>query len=88
MPESRSRKKKAKATEVEESSTPTPVRVGNPAWLVPTMLTLFVVGALWVVVYYLTSSRWGLPIPPLRDWNLAIGFGMILAGLGLATRWQ
>jgi hypothetical protein len=52
------------------------------------MLTLFVVGALWVVVYYLTSSRWGLPIPPLRDWNLAIGFGMILAGLGLATRWQ
>jgi hypothetical protein len=88
VPESRSRKKKANAAaEVEQAQVPAGP-VGNPAWLVPTMLTLFIVGALWVVVYYLTSSRWGLPIPPIGQWNLAIGFVMILGGLGLATRWQ
>lgn len=88
MPESRSRKKKASASQDVEETTPKPVRVGNPAWLVPTMLTLFILGAAWVIVYYLTSSRWGLPIPAIGQWNLAVGFGMILGGLGLATRWQ
>lgn len=88
MPESRSRKKKANAAaEVEETQTPSGP-IGNPAWLVPTMLTLFIVGALWVIVYYLTSSRWGLPIPAFGQWNLGVGFAMILVGLGLATRWR
>lgn len=88
MPESRSRKKKASDAEVVEELSTTPAKVGNPSWLVPTMLTLFILGAAWVVVYYLTSARWGLPIPGIGDWNLAIGFSFILGGLGLSTRWQ
>ena len=90
MPESRSRKKKASDTaEVQETSTPqTPKVVGNPVWLVPTMVTLLIVGVVWVVVYYLTSSRWGLPLPWIGQWNLAIGFILMLGGLGLATRWR
>ena len=89
MPESKSREKKkarpqdpeflakmAKAAEAE--------KVGNPAWLVPVMLGLMVTGLIWIVVYYLT----GFPIRPIHAWNLAIGFGMIIAGFVLTTRWK
>ncbi|MCL1900504.1 MAG: cell division protein CrgA [Promicromonosporaceae bacterium] len=95
MPESKSRKKKtntavdpafaarqAKASEAADKPT--------PQWLVPTMLALMVIGLIWIVVYYLTSSRvgGGFPIPPIRAWNLAIGFALIIAGFGLTTRWK
>lgn len=62
--------------------------VGNPRWLVPTMLTLFVVGILWVVTFYLTSGGLRLPIPALGQWNIAAGFAFILVGFGLSTRWK
>jgi hypothetical protein len=52
------------------------------------MLTLFIVGVLWVVTFYLTSSGLRLPIPALGQWNIAAGFALILAGFGLATRWK
>ncbi|WP_019147160.1 cell division protein CrgA [Timonella senegalensis] len=89
MPESKSRKKKAVASSAEEAKTPQPKKIeGNPAWLVPTMVTLLILGVVWVVVYYLTSSRWGLPLPWIGQWNLAVGFALMLGGLGLATRWR
>ena len=62
--------------------------VGNPRWLVPTMLTLFLVGVLWVVTFYLTSGGLRLPIPALGQWNIAAGFALILVGFGLSTRWK
>lgn len=84
MPESRSRKKPVSTTAPREAR---PAPAGNPRWLVPTMLTLLVVGLLWVVTTYLTApSYW--PIPPLERWNLAIGFAMMLAGMVLAMRWR
>lgn len=89
MPESRPRKKKVAANDVAAASTqPVQKKQGNPAWLVPTMITLLVVGVLWVVVFYLTSSKLGLPIPGIGQWNIAIGFTLMLGGLGLATRWE
>ena len=58
----------------------------SPRWLVILMLAFFLVGLLWIVVYYLAPS-----VPPfstLGSWNMVIGFGLILAGFGLATRWR
>lgn len=88
MPESKSRKKPEKA-----AAKPAAVKIpkpttGNPVWLVPTMLTLFIVGILWVVVFYLTSGGLRLPIPAIGQWNIAAGFALILAGFILATRWK
>jgi hypothetical protein len=60
----------------------------NPRWLVPTMLTLMLVGLAWIVTYYLTSQNLGLPIPALGNWNLVVGFVLIIAGFGLTTRWK
>ena len=86
MPESKSRKKPEKATPTTPKiAKPT---TGNPPWLVPTMVTLFIVGILWVVTFYLTSSGLRLPIPAIGQWNIAVGFAILLAGFGLSTRWK
>ena len=87
MPVSRSRKKRHQDDEVTQADQ-TPQQVGNPAWLAPTMVTLLIVGCLWVIVYYLTSATLGLPLPWIGQWNIAVGFVIMLGGLGLATRWR
>ena len=81
MPRSKSRKKATYTPPPTSSAPPT-----NPEWLVPTMVTLFIVGLVWVVVGYLFKMQW--PIPNIGNWNLAIGFAFILGGLGLTTRWH
>jgi Cell division protein CrgA len=58
----------------------------SPRWLVPLMLTLFGLGLLWIVAYYLIPD-----VPPFSSlgvWNMVIGFGLILCGFGLSTRWR
>jgi hypothetical protein len=51
------------------------------------MLSLMVLGLLWLVVYYL----WGANIPfiaELGNWNFAIGFSLMIAGLLMTMRWR
>jgi hypothetical protein len=74
------------------------VRVGNPRWLVPTMLFFFLAGLAWIVVYYLSQGRYPVGsvawIPGASDtfvlgnWNLLVGFGLIAIGFILSTRWR
>ncbi|MBD8079997.1 cell division protein CrgA [Cellulosimicrobium arenosum] len=84
MPESKSRKKPAKAARAPREPR---AETGNPRWLVPTMLTLMLLGLAWIVLFYLSGSR-QLPIPALEYWNLAVGFALIIAGFVLTTRWK
>jgi hypothetical protein len=44
-----------------------------------------IIGGLWVVIYYLSSGDW--PIASLGAWNLAVGFGLVLAGFGMTAAW-
>lgn len=81
MPKSPLRRKSA----YTPPPTKAPVRVGSPRWLVPLMVALFVVGLAWIVVYYVTSAAYPLPI---GNWNLAAGFAFIIAGFGLSTQWR
>ena len=82
MPESKMRK--------QPSYTPPPVKSGgikpNGAWFVPTMCGLLLSGLAWVVVYYV--SRGAYPIPKISNWNLGIGFGIMMAGFAMTTRWR
>ena len=51
------------------------------------MLGLFIVGLLWLIVYYL----WGPDIAFLADlgnWNFAIAFSLLVAGLIMTMRWR
>ncbi len=50
------------------------------------MIACFVVGLLWVVVYYVTQTDY--PIEGIGLWNMAIGFGLIIVGFALSTRWK
>jgi hypothetical protein len=89
VPESRRRKPKKKPT--YQGSGPQPVKLSrsthNPVWLVPTMLALFALSAVWLLTYYFSNGR-ALGMQHLSGWNIFIGFGLAVVGLGLATRWK
>lgn len=82
MPESKSRKKATYTPPPGKASAPKP----NPPWFVPVMLGLMLLGLAWIVVTYLSSANY--PIPGIEQWNLAIGFVLIIAGFGMTTRWR
>lgn len=58
----------------------------SPAWWAPTMVTLMIIGLLWVVTFYLTSQAY--PIPDAGMWNLGVGFGLIILGFLMTSRWK
>lgn len=92
MPESKSRNKKKATPKAEKSEAKVvlPGEAVNPRWLAPVMLGLMILGLAWIVTFYLTSQSdgLGLPIPQIGQWNLAVGFGLIIVGFGLTTRWK
>lgn len=64
-----------------------PTRLGSGRWVVPTMLTLMLLGLLWLCVYYLAGTQ--VPgMSALGAWNVAVGMGLIVAGFLVSTRWK
>ncbi|GAA0305922.1 cell division protein CrgA [Kineococcus aurantiacus] len=58
----------------------------TPRWWIYLMVTFMVVGLAWIVVFYLSSSL--LPVPGWDNWNLVAGFGLVLVGFAMTTRWR
>jgi hypothetical protein len=87
VPKSRTRKKKDGGSDPKPATTAPAKKGPSPVWLVPAMLTLFGLGVLWLVVYYVSGGEAPV-ISDLGPWNLAIGFGFIIAGFGLSTQWR
>jgi hypothetical protein len=50
------------------------------------MVAVMILGLVWVVVYYLSQARF--PIGAIHNWNLAVGFGLILGGFAMTARWR
>jgi Na+(H+)/acetate symporter ActP len=51
------------------------------------MVTLMVLGLLWIVVFYVAQDK--IPfMQTLSAWNFAIGFGAMVAGLVMSMRWR
>jgi hypothetical protein len=87
MPKSRIRKKVKQERTVQAQvvqSTPEPTE--SPRWLAPVMLAAFMLGLAWIVVYYITQTKY--PVPNLGAWNMGIGFVFVGIGFSLATRWR
>ena len=83
MPKSRVRKKPVYTPPPAKS----PKRKVSPPWVAPTMLACLVVGLVWIVLYYVTQAN--MPVlSTLGAWNLVGGFGLIIAGVVLSTRWH
>lgn len=87
MPLSRGRKKDV-YTPPPEKSDRTPVRIGSAPWVAPLMVTLFIIGLAYIVIYYIA----GQDIPIMRDLNplinVIIGFAFITGGFIVSTRWR
>jgi len=82
MPESKVRRKKSYTPPVTSPKVVKP----NAAWFAPTMVTFLLVGLYWVVVFYVSQSKY--PIPHIGAANILIGFGIMMVGFGMLTRWR
>lgn len=83
MPESRSRRR---TTYTPPTGSKRAVRIGGSRWVAPAMVTCWVLGLAWIVLFYLAPD-----LPYLRDlgnWNLAVGMGLIAIGFVLSTKWE
>ena len=60
----------------------------NPVWFKPVMFGFMLLGLVWIVLYYITSTTLQLPIPPLGQANLFVGFGLVLAGFLMTPWWK
>jgi hypothetical protein len=58
----------------------------NPVWFKPIMFGFMLLGLAWIIVYYLSQGSW--PIPGLNEANIAIGFGFLIIGFFMTTRWR
>jgi len=58
----------------------------SPMWLPVTAVSLIVVGIGWLVLYYLSETLY--PVQAWGYWNLAVGFGAMVAALGLLSKWR
>lgn len=86
MPESRGRARKVRADRPAPGERPARNMTPNPAWYVPVMVALMILGLLWIVAFYLTQG--GFPIAAIGNWNLAIGFSLVIAGFLMTTNWR
>ncbi|PRY38599.1 uncharacterized protein UPF0233 [Geodermatophilus tzadiensis] len=59
----------------------------SPRWYAPLMVTLMVLGLLWIVVYYVAGDQIPFMVS-LGAWNFAIGFGAMVLGLVMSMRWR
>lgn len=61
----------------------------SPRWYVPLFCAFLIIGMLWAVVYYLTSSMpgGGYPIPALKQWNLLVALIIVLIGFIMTVAW-
>ena len=78
------RKRKVAAAVAHEVILPTTAE--SPKWLVPVMMANFLIGLLWIVIFYISSTAY--PIPGIGAWNMVVGFGFVGVGFTLATRWR
>ncbi len=83
MPESRPRKR---SDYTPQQTTKKAVRIGSRRWVAPVMVTCWVIGLLWIVVFYLAPDL--KYMRDLGNWNLVVGMGLICVGFVFATRWE
>ncbi len=60
----------------------------NPVWFKPLMFGFMLLGLIWIVLYYVTSSNLQLPIPALGQANIFVGFGLVLVGFLMTPWWK
>jgi hypothetical protein len=94
VPKSTVRKKKVYTApaELRPQETATARRRPSPVWVPALAVALVVIGIAWLVSYYLTQGffdvSWLSTLADLKYWNLAIGFGFLVASLAVFSKWR
>jgi hypothetical protein len=65
----------------------------SPTWVPATAVGLIVFAIAWLTTYYLTGQWFDLGesfafLAELSYWNLAIGFGAMIAALAVLSKWR
>jgi len=92
VPESKRRKRETRYVPEQSKGERKVARIGSPSWLPPTMVACFVIGLTYIVVFYIAGSS----IPVMNSIggslnalvNVGIGFGFIIVGFILSTKWK
>lgn len=95
MPESKVRKDAAVKKSSKRATKAQQDRRNNVAtrlsasrdWVPFVFVPLLVLGALWLVVFYIAGSYIGFMVT-LGNWNFLVGIGLIAAGFVFATLWK
>ncbi len=63
--------------------------LGRGRGVVVGMLGCFLLGLIWIVVYYLAGADLAIPLmQDLGQYNLIVGIGFMAVGFVYATRWE
>ncbi|GGM50887.1 cell division protein CrgA [Dactylosporangium sucinum] len=94
MPKSTVRKKKVYTppAELRPQETVAARRRPSPVWVPALAVSFVVIGIAWLVTYYLTQGFFDVEafsaLAKLEYWNLAIGFGFLVASLAVFSKWR
>ena len=83
MPKSRVRKRTVYTPPPPKSAK----RKVSPPWVGPTIVFCLVFGLAWIATYYITQGSFP-GMSALGAGNLILGFGFIISGVVLSTRWR
>ena len=63
--------------------------LGRGRGVVVGMLACFLIGLIWIVVYYMTGQDLAIPLmKELGQYNLVVGIGFMAVGFVYATKWE
>ncbi|MEN9608433.1 MAG: hypothetical protein RLZZ06_364 [Actinomycetota bacterium] len=68
----------------------------NPVWFKPVMFGFMLLGLIWILTFYISSMVWplgsgwtgSLAFLNLGNGNIAVGFGLLMVGFFMTTRWK
>jgi hypothetical protein len=68
----------------------------NPVWFKPVMFGFMLLGLIWILTFYISSMVWPLgsgwekilPALNLGNGNIVVGFGLLMVGFFMTTRWK
>lgn len=86
MPVSPARDRKGRSERAPRNERPARTMQPNPGWYAPVMVGLMILGLLWIVAFYLSEGQF--PLSAIGNWNLVVGFGLIITGFIMTTNWR
>jgi hypothetical protein len=63
--------------------------LGRGRGVVVGMLGCFLIGLIWIIVYYIAGTQVAIPLmAELGQYNLIVGIGFMAVGFVYATKWE